>query len=208
MNVVMAFVCVLLMAMLQDSCRRQKETVQAYNAAASQVHSYRNKEGKQISERQVLLTEYKELKRMVSERDSELTMLKKIVKRSTVTAVVHTVHTRDTVFVKVRLTDTITNVRDIAYTDEWANIDVHSEGDTARIAYSFRNEFVHKSEWRKRNLFSRPVLYGSVMNNNPHTSTDRYFLYQERAPHQTGFKVGIFAVGLGAGIWITKIIQH
>lgn len=204
-NIALVIISVILALLLFKSCEKQKEMASAYNILDSELKITRIKNDKEIAEREVLMVSYNSLNDIIIRQNNELAELKGKVSEKTESAIIHKIHTRDTVYIPVTINgDTCDTQLSGTYDDEWANMNVYADKDTIIVDYAIRNEFIHKSEWKRKNIFSRPVLIGSVTNENPHSYTNNYLYYQKKSPNQTTGKLAAFLIGIGAGIILSK----
>lgn len=200
LNYVMAFVIVLL---LWRSCGSDKGVV-INQQAASELQQYRDRLGREVTERAVITAQKKDLENKVAVKDSTIMKLQKALKKKTEVQVIHTVNTVDTVWLTLHdSTGTYTG----SYKDNWLTMGITGYKDSLRINYSVRNEFSYAMEWQGGWL-RRKTLVGVVINENPHTMTRELISFKKEAPKQKGIKIGMFVVGFGAGfLMATEILK-
>ena len=202
--IVLAIVVIVLLMLLNKGCNDAKMVTYNYNAALNELNKYKNSSGQEISTIVALQADYHELQQMNDRLNGTIADLKKQVNKKSETVIIHEVHTRDTIFIETTVIDSSNCHLQAHYNDEWANINIDINKDSAKVNYSVTNKFVHKQQWRRKNIFTTPVLEGSVMNLNPHTSTQEYISYKKKAPKRTGVKVAIFIAGLVGGVMIAR----
>ena len=202
--IVLAIVVIVLLMLLNKGCNDAKMVTYNYNAALSELNKYKNSSGQEISTIVALQAEYHELQQMNDRLNGTISDLKKQVSKKSETVIIHEVHTRDTIFIETTVIDSSKCHLQAHYNDEWANINIDINKDSARIDYTVTNQFVHKQEWKRRNIFASPMLEGSVTNLNPHTSTQEYISYKKKAPKRTGVKIAVFIAGLVSGVLLMK----
>jgi len=190
--------------LLNKGCNDAKMVTYNYNAALGELNKYKNSSGQEISTIVALQADYHELQQMNDRLNGTIADLKKQVNKKSETVIIHEVHTRDTIYVNTTVIDSTNCHLQAHHNDQWADISVNINKDSARIDYTVTNQFVHKQQWRRKNIFTTPVLEGSVMNLNPHTSTQEYISYKKKAPKRTGVKVAIFIAGLVGGVMIAR----
>ena len=202
--IVLTIVVIVLLMLIYKGCNDAKMVTYNYNAALGELNKYKNSSGQEISTIVALQADYHELQQMNDRLNGTIADLKKQVNKKSETVIIHEVHTRDTIFIETTVIDSSKCHLQAHYNDEWAAIDVDINKDSASVNYSVTNRFVHKQQWRRKNIFTTPVLEGSVMNLNPHTSTQEYISYKKKAPKRTGVKVAIFIAGLVGGVMIAR----
>lgn len=202
--IVLAIVVIVLLMLLNKGCNDAKMVTYNYNAALSELNKYKNSSGQEISTIVALQAEYHELQQMNDRLNGTISDLKKQVSKKSETVIIHEVHTRDTIFIETTVIDSSKCHLQAHYNDEWANINIDINKDSARIDYTVTNQFVHKQEWKRRNIFASPMLEGSVTNLNPHTSTQEYISYKKKAPKRTGVKVALLVAGFVGGVLLMK----
>jgi len=190
--------------LLNKGCNDAARVNNNYNIALSELNKYKDNQGREVSSIIALQADYHELQQMNSNLNTTIADLKKQVKKKSETVIVQKIRTTDTINVPTIIYVNDSNRREAHYADEWATIDVNMGSDSTSINYSVTNKFVHKQEWKRRNIFAAPVLEGSVINLNPHTSTQEYISYKKKAPKRTGVKVAIFIAGLVGGVMIAR----
>ena len=190
--------------LLNKGCNDAKMVTYNYNAALGELNKYKNSSGQEISTIVALQADYHELQQMNDRLNGTIADLKKQVNKKSETVIIHEVHTRDTIFIETTVIDSSNCHLQAHYNDEWADINIDINKDSAKIDYTVTNQFVHKQEWKRRNIFASPMLEGSVTNLNPHTSTQEYISYKKKAPKRTGVKIAVFIVGLVSGVLIAK----
>ena len=203
-NIVFIVIIIALSLLLIKGCRDKDVISNNYNAAIGEVSKYKDNNGRETSTIVALQADYHELQQMNDRLNGTIADLKKQVNKKSETVIIHEVHTRDTIFIETTVIDSSKCHLQAHYNDEWAAIDVDINKDSAKVNYSVTNKFVHKQQWRRKNIFTTPVLEGSVMNLNPHTSTQEYISYKKKAPKRTGVKVAIFIAGLVGGVMIAR----
>ena len=202
--IVLAIVVIVLLMLLNKGCNDAKMVTYNYNAALSELNKYKNSSGQEISTIVALQADYHELQQMNDRLNGTIADLKKQVNKKSETVIIHEVHTRDTIFIETTVIDSSKCHLQAHYNDEWANINIDINKDSAKVNYSVTNKFVHKQQWRRKNIFTTPVLEGSVMNLNPHTSTQEYISYKKKAPKRTGVKVALLVAGFVGGVLLMK----
>ena len=190
--------------LLNKGCNDAKMVTYNYNAALGELNKYKNSSGQEISTIVALQADYHELQQMNDRLNGTIADLKKQVNKKSETVIIHEVHTRDTIFIETTVIDSSKCHLQAHYNDEWANINIDINKDSAKVNYSVTNKFVHKQQWRRKNIFTTPVLEGSVMNLNPHTSTQEYISYKKKAPKRTGVKVALLVAGFVGGVLLMK----
>lgn len=203
-NIVFIVIIIALSLLLIKGCRDKDVISNNYNAAIGEVSKYKDNNGRETSTIVALQADYHELQQMNDRLNGTISDLKKQVSKKSETVIIHEVHTRDTIFIETTVIDSSKCHLQAHYNDEWANINIDINKDSAKVNYSVTNKFVHKQQWRRKNIFTTPVLEGSVMNLNPHTSTQEYISYKKKAPKRTGVKVAIFIAGLVGGVMIAR----
>ncbi len=202
--ITLTLIIAVLLMLLNKGCNDAKMVTYNYNAALSELNKYKNSSGQEISTIVALQAEYHELQQMNDRLNGTISDLKKQVSKKSETVIIQKVITTDTIYVNTTVIDSANCHLQAHYNDEWAAIDVDINKDSARIDYTVTNQFVHKQQWRRKNIFAAPILEGSVMNLNPHTSTKEYISYKKKAPKRTGVKVAIFIAGLVGGVMIAR----
>lgn len=202
--ITLTLIIAVLLMLMYKGCNDAKMVTYNYNAALGELNKYKNSSGQEISTIIALQADNNELQQMNSNLNSTIAELKKQASKKSETVIIHEVHTRDTIFIETTVIDSSKCHLQAHYNDEWANINIDINKDSARIDYTVTNQFVHKQEWKRRNIFATPVLEGSVTNLNPHTSTQEYISYKKKAPKRTGVKVAIFIAGLVGGVMIAR----
>jgi len=203
-NIVFIVIIIALSLLLIKGCRDKDVISNNYNAAIGEVSKYKDNNGRETSTIVALQADYHELQQMNDRLNGTISDLKKQVSKKSETVIIHEVHTRDTIFIETTVIDSSKCHLQAHYNDEWANINIDINKDSAKVNYSVTNKFVHKQQWRRKNIFAAPILEGSVMNLNPHTSTQEYISYKKKAPKRTGVKVAIFIAGLVGGVMIAR----
>ena len=204
LNILLIAIVIALSLLLIKGCRDKAAVNSNYNAALGALTKYRATNGQETSTIIALQADYHELQQMNDRLNGTIADLKKQVSKKSETVIIHEVHTRDTIFIETTVIDSSKCHLQAHYNDEWANINIDINKDSAKVNYSVTNKFVHKQQWRRKNIFTTPVLEGSVMNLNPHTSTQEYISYKKKAPKRTGVKVAIFIAGLVGGVMIAR----
>lgn len=202
--ITLTLIIAVLLMLMYKGCNDAKMVTYNYNAALGELNKYKNSSGQEISTIIALQADNNELQQMNSNLNSTIAELKKQASKKSETVIIHEVHTRDTIFIETTVIDSSKCHLQAHYNDEWANINIDINKDSARIDYTVTNQFVHKQEWKRRNIFASPMLEGSVTNLNPHTSTQEYISYKKKAPKRTGVKVAIFIAGLVGGVMIAR----
>ena len=202
--IVLAIVVIVLLMLLNKGCNDAKMVTYNYNAALSELNKYKNSSGQEISTIVALQADYHELQQMNDRLNGTISDLKKQVSKKSETVIIQKVITTDTIYVNTTVIDSTNCHLQAHHNDQWADISVNINKDSARIDYTVTNQFVHKQEWKRRNILASPMLEGSVTNLNPHTSTQEYISYKKKAPKRTGVKVAIFIAGLVGGVMIAR----
>ena len=202
--IVLAIVVIVLLMLLNKGCNDAKMVTYNYNAALGELNKYKNSSGQEISTIVALQADYHELQQMNDRLNGTIADLKKQVSKKSETVIIQKVITTDTIYVNTTVIDSANCHLQAHYNDEWANINIDINKDSAKVNYSVTNKFVHKQQWRRKNIFTTPVLEGSVMNLNPHTSTQEYISYKKKAPKRTGVKVALLVAGFVGGVLLMK----
>ena len=202
--IVLAIVVIVLLMLLNKGCNDAKMVTYNYNAALSELNKYKNSSGQEISTIVALQADYHELQQMNDRLNGTIADLKKQVSKKSETVIIQKVITTDTIYVNTTVIDSTKCHLQAHYNDEWANINIDINKDSAKVNYSVTNKFVHKQQWRRKNIFAAPILEGSVMNLNPHTSTQEYISYKKKAPKRTGVKVALLVAGFVGGVLLMK----
>ena len=202
--ITLTLIIAVLLMLLNKGCNDAKMVTYNYNAALGELNKYKNSSGQEISTIVALQADYHELQQMNDRLNGTISDLKKQVSKKSETVIIHEVHTRDTIFIETTVIDSSKCHLQAHYNDEWANINIDINKDSAKVNYSVTNKFVHKQQWRRKNIFTTPVLEGSVMNLNPHTSTQEYISYKKKAPKRTGVKVALLVAGFVGGVLLMK----
>ena len=202
--ITLTLIIAVLLMLLNKGCNDAKMVTYNYNAALGELNKYKNSSGQEISTIVALQADYHELQQMNDRLNGTISNLKKQVSKKSETVIIQKVITTDTIYVNTTVIDSANCHLQAHYNDEWANINIDINKDSARIDYTVTNQFVHKQQWRRKNIFTTPVLEGSVMNLNPHTSTQEYISYKKKAPKRTGVKIAVFIAGLVSGVLIAK----
>ena len=203
-NIVFIVIIIALSLLLIKGCRDKDVISNNYNAAIGEVSKYKDNNGRETSTIVALQADYHELQQMNDRLNGTIADLKKQVSKKSETVIIQKVITTDTIYVNTTVIDSTNCHLQAHHNDQWADISVNINKDSARIDYTVTNQFVHKQQWRRKNIFTTPVLEGSVMNLNPHTSTQEYISYKKKAPKRTGVKVAIFIAGLVGGVMIAR----
>lgn len=202
--ITLTLIIAVLLMLMYKGCNDAKMVTYNYNAALGELNKYKNSSGQEISTIIALQADNNELQQMNSNLNSTIAELKKQASKKSETVIIHEVHTRDTIFIETTVIDSSKCHLQAHYNDEWANINIDINKDSARIDYTVTNQFVHKQEWKRRNIFASPMLEGSVTNLNPHTSTQEYISYKKKAPKRTGVKVALLVAGFVGGVLLMK----
>jgi len=202
--IVLAIVVIVLLMLLNKGCNDAKMVTYNYNAALNELNKYKNSSGQETSTIIALQADYHELQQMNDRLNGTIAELKKQVSKKSETVIIQKVITTDTIYVNTTVIDSTNCHLQAHYNDEWANINIDINKDSASVNYSVTNRFVHKQQWRRKNIFTTPVLEGSVMNLNPHTSTQEYISYKKKAPKRTGVKVALLVAGFVGGVLLMK----
>ncbi len=202
--ITLTLIIAVLLMLLNKGCNDAKMVTYNYNAALSELNKYKNSSGQEISTIVALQAEYHELQQMNDRLNGTISDLKKQVSKKSETVIIQKVITTDTIYVNTTVIDSANCHLQAHYNDEWAAIDVDINKDSAMIDYTVTNQFVHKQQWRRKNIFAAPILEGSVMNLNPHTSTREYISYKKKAPKRTGVKVALLVAGFVGGVLLMK----
>lgn len=202
--ITLTLIIAVLLMLMYKGCNDAKMVTYNYNAALGELNKYKNSSGQEISTIIALQADNNELQQMNSNLNSTIAELKKQASKKSETVIIHEVHTRDTIFIETTVIDSSKCHLQAHYNDEWANINIDINKDSAKVNYSVTNKFVHKQQWRRKNIFTTPVLEGSVTNLNPHTSTQEYISYKKKAPKRTGVKVALLVAGFVGGVLLMK----
>lgn len=202
--IVMNYLLVMvIMILLWRSCGSDKGA-EINQQAASELRQYRDRLGREVTERAVITGLKKDFEKKLAVKDSMIMKLKKQLTKKTEVQIIHTVNTVDTVWVAIHdSNETYTG----SYKDNWLTMGIAGYKDSLRINYSVRNEFSYAMEWQGGWL-RRKTLVGVVRNENPHTITKELISFRKEAPQQKGVKIGLFMVGFGAGfLMATQILK-
>ena len=202
--ITLTLIIAVLLMLLNKGCNDAKMVTYNYNAALGELNKYKNSSGQEISTIVALQADYHELQQMNDRLNGTIADLKKQVYKKSETVIIQKVITTDTIYVNTTVIDSANCHLQAHYNDEWANINIDINKDSAKVNYSVTNKFVHKQQWRRKNIFTTPVLEGSVMNLNPHTSTQEYISYKKKAPKRTGVKVALLVAGFVGGVLLMK----
>jgi len=202
--ILLTIALIVLSMLLNKGCNDAKMVTYNYNAALGELNKYKNSSGQETSTIIALQADYHELQQMNDRLNGTIAELKKQVSKKSETVIIQKVITTDTIYVNTTVIDSANCHLKAHYNDEWADISVNINKDSAKIDYTVTNQFVHKQEWKRRNIFASPMLEGSVTNLNPHTSTQEYISYKKKAPKRTGVKIAVFIAGLVSGVLIAK----
>ena len=202
--IVLTIVVIVLLMLIYKGCNDAKMVTYNYNAALGELNKYKNSSGQEISTIVALQADYHELQQMNDRLNGTIADLKKQVSKKSETVIIQKVITTDTIYVNTTVIDSTKCHLQAHYNDEWANINIDINKDSAKVNYSVTNKFVHKQQWRRKNIFAAPILEGSVMNLNPHTSTQEYISYKKKAPKRTGVKVALLVAGFVGGVLLMK----
>ena len=203
-NIVFIVIIIALSLLLIKGCRDKDVISNNYNAAIGEVSKYKDNNGRETSTIVALQADYHELQQMNDRLNGTIADLKKQVSKKSETVIIQKVITTDTIYVNTTVIDSTNCHLQAHHNDQWADISVNINKDSARIDYTVTNQFVHKQQWRRKNIFTTPVLEGSVTNLNPHTSTQEYISYKKKAPKRTGVKVALLVAGFVGGVLLMK----
>ena len=202
--IVLTIVVIVLLMLTYKGCNDAKMVTYNYNAALGELNKYKNYSGQEVSTIIALQADYHELQQMNDRLNGTISDLKKQVSKKSETVIIQKVITTDTIYVNTTVIDSANCHLKAHYNDEWADISVNINKDSAKIDYTVTNQFVHKQEWKRRNILASPMLEGSVTNLNPHTSTREYISYKKKAPKRTGVKVALLVAGFVGGVLLMK----
>ena len=202
--ITLTLIIAVLLMLLNKGCNDAKMVTYNYNAALGELNKYKNNSGQETSTIIALQADYHELQQMNDRLNGTIAELKKQVSKKSETVIIQKVITTDTIYVNTTVIDSANCHLKAHYNDQWADISVNINKDSAKIDYTVTNQFVHKQEWKRRNIFASPMLEGSVTNLNPHTSTQEYISYKKKAPKRTGVKIAVFIAGLVSGVMLAK----
>ena len=202
--ITLTLIIAVLLMLLNKGCNDAKMVTYNYNAALGELNKYKNNSGQETSTIIALQADYHELQQMNDRLNGTIADLKKEVKKKSETVIIHKVLTTDTIYIPTTIVDSSKCHLQANYNDEWADMDIEINKESAKVNYSVMNKYIHKQEWKRRGLFSAPVLEGSVINLNPHTSTQEYISYKKKAPKRTGVKIAVFIAGLVGGVMLAK----
>lgn len=202
--ITLTLIIAVLLMLIYKGCNDAKMVTYNYNAALGELNKYKNSSGQEISTIVALQADYHELQQMNDRLNGTISDLKKQVSKKSETVIIQKVITTDTIYVNTTVIDSANCHLKAHYNDQWADISVNINKDSARIDYTVTNQFVHKQEWKRRNIFASPMLEGSVTNLNPHTSTQEYISYKKKAPKRTGVKVALLVAGFVGGVLLMK----
>jgi hypothetical protein len=204
LNILLIAIVIALSLLLIKGCRDKAAVNSNYNAALWELTKSRATNGQETSTIIALQADYHELQQMNDRLNGTIAELKKQVSKKSETVIIQKVITTDTIYVNTTVIDSANCHLKAHYNDQWADISVNINKDSAKIDYTVTNQFVHKQEWKRRNILASPMLEGSVINLNPHTSTQEYISYKKKAPKRTGVKIAVFIAGLVGGVLIAK----
>ena len=204
LNILLIAIVIALSLLLIKGCRDKATVNSNYNAALGELNKYKNNSGQETSTIIALQADYHELQQMNDRLNGTIADLKKEVKKKSETVIIHKVLTTDTIYIPTTIIDSSKCHLQAHYNDEWADMDIEINKESAKVNYSVMNKYIHKQEWKRRGLFSAPVLEGSVINLNPHTSTQEYIIYKKKAPKRTGVKVALLVAGFVGGVLLMK----
>ena len=202
--ITLTLIIAVLLMLLNKGCNDAKMVTYNYNAALGELNKYKNNSGQETSTIIALQADYHELQQMNDRLNGTIAEFKKQVSKKSETVIIQKVITTDTIYVNTTVIDSANCHLKAHYNDQWADISVNINKDSAKIDYTVTNQFVHKQEWKRRNIFASPMLEGSVTNLNPHTSTQEYISYKKKAPKRTGVKIAVFIAGLVSGVMLAK----
>lgn len=202
--ITLTLIIAVLLMLIYKGCNDAKMVTYNYNAALGELNKYKNSSGQEISTIVALQADYHELQQMNDRLNGTISDLKKQVSKKSETVIIQKVITTDTIYVNTTVIDSANCHFKAHYNDQWADISVNINKDSARIDYTVTNQFVHKQEWKRRNIFASPMLEGSVTNLNPHTSTQEYISYKKKAPKRTVVKVALLVAGFVGGVLLMK----
>ncbi len=178
--------------------------------------------GRETAQKNILITSYKDLKRLHVADSSEIGRLKKMVGKHTTSAAVINNTTSGTLTGSTSVVfvagDTLKNPCDTMHavytstlTDEWGCIKVTASKDSTKADYTIRNEYEVKQELGDKQgkwPFRYRSLVLKVTNNNPHTTTDKISVWAVQTPNikkkvATGVGIG-FLGGILTAIIVTR----
>lgn len=194
-------------------------------ALSTDMVKYRDKSGAEITEKALILSNYKALKAIHASDSSEIGRLQKLVKKSTISATIIRNQTTGTAAGTTSVTfvnntdslrnvtgpcDTIYPIYNYADSTKWADISVRATKDSTQVKYRFRNEYEITQENKKEGIwpFRRKTPVVMVRNLNPYTETTQISSYAVATPKngaKTATLTGVAAlIGIIAGIFIAK----
>lgn len=107
------------------------------------------------------------------------------------------VKTSDTIFVTLRDTISVGNIRKrlFTYTDEWSRIDGEIDSIGLRLSYEVRDSLTFVSYYKKQGLFKPKKLFIEGISYNPHTRITGLKNIQVAQPRRKRFGIGPY-IGL------------
>lgn len=195
------------------------------NALEADVVKYRDKSGAEITEKNLILSDYKTLKAIHARDSSEISRLQQIVNKRTISATIlrtsttgTSVGTTSVTFVtkedslpKLTLPcDTVYPEYSYSDSTKWAKIKVKSTKDSTKVSYKFFNEYDITQEMKKSGIwpFRKFTPIVKVRNLNPNTETigiSSYAVKPKNHAGRTATIAGISAVfAFVAGVFLAK----
>lgn len=230
-----AVIAVLLLIMLGEyfalfNLNRQLQSAQSVNDALSgDVKKYRDKSGAEVTEKNLILGNYKQLQKIRASDSSEIGRLQKLVTKLTISVNILKSRTggvssgtTEVVFVPVTNgndDDSLMNVTpcDTVYpiykyqdSTKWVNLKVKASKDSTHVEYKVFNEYEISQEFKKTGIWpfrkQQPIV--KVRNLNPNTETIGISSYAVQQP-KNGGKIAVITgvtafIAFVAGILIAK----
>lgn len=213
-SVIVALVAVLL-GLTIKGCQRDAENNRALASLRlneTVLTKTIDKKGREVSEYKAAQFTMKQLKEV---GDSTIQAMKKDLKYfkdlashtsvgSTTTDTIETV-IHDTSFVQG---DTTFHGKRFSYSDNWLLLNGTLFSDKVKISYSVYNNITVDYFWKKNGLFKPKTLTGIVIQDNPHTTTDKVVQFTVEEPSKSIVQKWWFwtAIGTAIGATTTSII--
>lgn len=182
-----------------------------------------DKQGRETSEKQILITSYKQLKAVHVSDSSVIGRLQKIITKNTTAAVIiqnhtsghlssHAPHVTFNDFTdSLTKTDNCNPVFQDTLKDPWTNIKIYACKDSINADYTVTNEYAQTQEFGAKQgkwpfKYRQPVI--RVKNLNPHTKTDEINAWAVQVPNikkkvTTGITISLIS-GLILGLLIKR----
>lgn len=167
---------------LNRQCNTLKEVQNSYRAANDDLNKVRNRLGAEKATTKLIISDYKQLKRLSDGKDSSIVALKKLVDRHTLSATVGASETGNSVSLR---TDTLVFTDTVIYNDtvflfpeyysafsnKWERFNIKASKDTITLDYTVFNEFSIEQTYKRDGWFKPKYPVVIVNNNNPNTTT-------------------------------------